>query len=147
MAGERQRAANISEFVAAEQTRNIWSHEAAEDIEVEHLTDPAYWRNLGHMLREWDRIEVRHCAGRWFAELMVRSAGRLYANVVVLRKTQFADAKVPDDIASSDYDVRFLRGKGHMVVRKADKAIIKDGFKTVAEAAHWITDNLAIRAA
>lgn len=135
-----------ADFATAEYSRNVYVLTASEGVTPEDLLNPDYWCHLGEKLREWDRIEVRSWTGDWFAEYMVRSAGRLYANVVLRNKTYFADAKVPEWFEKSAYGLRFIRGQGHAIYRKSDKAIIHAGFRTVAEAAAWAAENLRVAA-
>ncbi|MGE4077400.1 MAG: hypothetical protein AB7F22_17730 [Reyranella sp.] len=144
----KQRLVQLSpgDFNSAEQKRNIWDVVADADVEPEHVVKPEYWAHVSAKLREWDRIEVRHCAGLWLMELVVRSAGHAGAQVAVLRKTVFSDSKIPESIDKSGFRIDFVRGRGWRVLRKSDQRLIKDGFRTVSEAAHYIEDNLQVAA-
>lgn len=145
-APRRVQPAFEADFAPAEYARTVYVLTAAEGVTPEDLLNPDYWCHLGEKLREWDRIEARSYSGDWFAEYMVRSAGRLYANVVLRNKTYFADAKVPEYFEKSAYGVRFIRGQGHAIFRKSDKQIIHAGFRTVAEAVAWAGENLRVAA-
>lgn len=147
MASENTTKAQTAEFKEAAVIRNSWALLADEKTEVEDLSRLEYWRDVAYMLRQWDRIEVRHVTGKWMVELVVRSVGHLYARVAVLRKWEFDDAVAPGDISKLGYDLRFVRGKGYDVVRVADKTVIRGGFATAAEAAVWVRSEMKPAAA
>ena len=147
MATQNRPKASMAEFKEASAARNEWFVEVGDNVAIDDLTAPDFWRDVATKLREWDHIEVRNESGKWFAELMVRSVGHLYATVVLLRKREFQDAVLPEGLDKSGYTVRFIKSKGHQVIRAADKAVIKEGFATAAEAGNWILTTLKTQAA
>lgn len=129
--------------------RNQWDLEVDMDTEITDITKPEFWCHVASKLRKWDRVEVRHCAGLWMAEVLVRSVGSppVWAHVALLRKLEFPDAKIPPEIERTPFSVGFIRGQGWRVTRKADARVIQSGFNTAAEAAAYVTTVLVGNAA
>jgi hypothetical protein len=107
---------------------------------IEDIVKPAYWTHTGFKLQPTDRIEVHSEDGGWFAELHVRSCGRTYANVEVLRFVEFKDAVQVN--ADNGHEVQW-KGPHHRfaVVRKADNTILQAGFADKDIAAGWLISN------
>jgi hypothetical protein len=86
------------------------------------------------------RIEVLPEDGTWFAELIIISCGRNWANVLPLRHVELTGA-APAPVAEAKYKVMW-RGvvHKHCVVRVSDKEVVKTEFATAAEAAKWLED-------
>jgi hypothetical protein len=128
-----------SRFKEASVARNVWAVVPEDGTPFESLLDPAYWAHVGERLRPTDRIEVFAEDGSYFAELMVRSAGRLFAHVEALRKHDFVPVAVSP---SKKYEVEY---KGphlkHAVVRVADKSVMQSGFDTTEAALAWLSLN------
>ncbi len=97
---------------------------------------PAFWTHVGHILKPWDRIEIRPDDRTYVAEVVVTDAGPNFAKVALLYKTELV-AKA-DDVASLTID--FANGK-HRVLR--GKEIMKPDFATKRDAERWIADYTA----
>lgn len=138
MATQVKPKALAADFKEAAAARNEWHIEVGDHVTVDDVLAPDFWRDVAIKLREWDRVEVRSESGRWFGEFIVRGVGHLYANVVLLRKKEFEDAILPKNLEDTGFTVRFVKTKGHQVIRISDKSVLKEGFATAVEAANWI---------
>lgn len=113
----------------AEYQRTVYMASPPAGTTVEQMKRPDYWANTGHLFRPGDRIEVLPEDMAFFAEFIVRDAGRLYANVHVLRNVEFDDEVKP--IEAGDYRVQWA-GPAHKfrVMRTSDNSVIQTGFST-----------------
>jgi len=126
----------------AEFTRTLWSVYAEQGTPLEDVTKPAFWAHVAAKLKPLDRVEVYEETGKYWAELMVLSVGKMEARMTVLRKHDLQTPTVPA-IDLGDYEVNWGGPhQKHRVVRKSDKEVIKDGFGTKEEAQLWLTDHL-----
>ena len=135
-----------SRFKPSDGVRNVWVVVPEEGVPYEALLEDAYWAHVADKLRPMDRIEVLPEDGSYFAELIVRSAGRLYADVAELRKVML------DTAATASPDNRYeVRWKGphhkHAVVRIADGSVMQAGFDNKDGAMHWLSQNMRSLAA
>lgn len=124
----------------AEGARNIWQIVPEEGVSFDDLLDPAYWTHIADRLRPTDRIEVVPEDGSYFAELLVRSQGRMTAKVVVLRKV---DLGAPEASAPTlGFDVLWKGAHHkHAVVRLRDKSVMQAGFEAKEAALAWLAAN------
>jgi hypothetical protein len=151
-------------FKEAEYTRRVWAMTPAVGTEVKHLLAPAYWSHVAAKLNPTDRIEVITEDNAWFAELLVMSQGGNWAQVKLLRYVQLTGVaaapeavveKTSESVAeevtepttetpSTDSQLTVSYGgikARHRVIRKSDKAVLKDGFPTQAEAVKWMHEH------
>lgn len=130
-----QRVKNNAEYV-----RTIHIATPAAGTKYEDVLQSAYWTHVATTFQPHSRIEVMPEDGSWFAELMIVSCGRNWANVLPLRHVELAEA-APAPTAEAKYKVMW-RGMTHKhsVVRISDKEVIKSDFATAAEAAKWLED-------
>ncbi len=135
-----QRKIHPSRFKVADGARNVWVIVPEEGTRFEDILDPSYWAHISGKLRPTDRIEVYAEDGAYFAELIVRTSGRLTAQVALLRKVDLD----PADQASPavGHEVRW-RGPHHKhaVVRMKDNQPIQTGFETKESALQWLSLN------
>lgn len=127
-------------FESAEHQRNLWVAVPEHGTPFEAVLTPAYWAHVSARMRPWDRIEVTPEDGSYFAELLVQDAGRLYAKVAVLQnvKLELVEVRMGED-GSSDYEVKWAGSvKKWRVMRKSDRAELRDRFPTQAEALTWV---------
>lgn len=113
------------------------------DVTIEDLRKPEFWVHVAVKLQNTDLIEVVPKDESWFALLIVRSASRIHAKCEILLSKNFG---AQPEKAKKKEDPKFkIEHKGNdkrwTVIRKADKAIAKDGFNTEEEAAAWLEDN------
>ena len=127
---------------AAEQMRNIWFVTPEHDTPFESILDPKYWAHVSWQFKPRDRIEVDAEDGSYFAELIVLDAGRLFAKVAVLRKHEFAKADVTGE-EDSGFEVKWAgRHSKWRVIRKADKAVLKEGFEDKQAGLVWVAGHM-----
>ncbi|HET7409258.1 MAG TPA: hypothetical protein VFJ13_03595 [Paracoccaceae bacterium] len=131
------KALTAPRFSAAEFERTVYVATPEHGTPYTDVLKREYWAHVGAMLKPFDRIEVRAEDGTWFAELIVRNAGPLFADVAELRKVDLDVAEPP--AADSAFEIKW-RGPvlKFGVVRKADGGALKDGFATRDEAARWL---------
>lgn len=125
----------------AEHIREYWVVTVEENVTRKDLMNPAFWAHASQVLKPYNRIEVRHDAGQFFAELLVLSVGRGYAKVFELSFHEL-DKSLTPEMQSPDYEIAW-KGPAlkYCVVRKSDSERIKDGMGK--EEAHiWLRDYL-----
>lgn len=92
------------------------------------LLDPAYWAHVSMKFRPCDLIEVHAEDGSYYARLLVRDAGKLYAKVAKLEYVELDKVEVLQAAGKilDGHEVKW-RGPLHKwcVVRGAD--VLKDG--------------------
>lgn len=105
------------------------------------LLDPHYWAHVSAKLSVGNIIEVMAEDGSYFAELLVRDVGNLYAKVAF--KSPVTVFSKDEDVqpAPAGYDVRWRGPKCKFgVYHGAD--MLKDGFVDKSEARAWLDDLL-----
>lgn len=104
------------------------------------LLDPHYWAHVSAKLRFGDVIEVLAEDGSYFAELLVRDVGNLYAKVAFKNPvTVFSTDEAME--APVGYAVKWRGPKARFgVIHGTD--VLKDGFVDKAEAHAWLDDLL-----
>jgi len=120
----------------AEYMRTVWHDVPAPGTPFESVLDPKYWQHVSGFLKPRDRIEVDAEDGSYFAELMVIDAGRLYAKVELMRKHDFAAPGV-EAATDSPYEIKWAGRAKWRVLRKADRAPVRDGFNDRESAELW----------
>lgn len=120
---------------------------------IEALLDPSYWAHVANFLKPWDRIEVQAEDGSYYAELMVKASGKLYANVELLVKYDL-HAIIPGamETAPTGYHVKYRGTLQKWCVLRDEvtkdgkvnvaKDVLKDGFAEEAEARRWMSELL-----
>ncbi len=132
-----------SQFSLADQVRNRWSITVEPESTLEDLLKEEATQHIANMLKIGDLIEACTADQAWFAVLMVKDAGRNFARFHVV---QFAElvptVPVGDPEKDSDYTVSWGGPhQKHRVIRKADGAVLKDGFSDKRSALAWITEH------
>lgn len=124
----------------AEHQRNIWHIDVEIGTLPEDLMSPAYWAHTAREFRVLDRIEAHAEDGTWFAEYLVQDAGLNYARVALLRKVDLAAVTPVGSSSILAGHVVEYGGKHAQfrVVREVDRKVLKDGFKTKADAFVWL---------
>ena len=137
----------------AEHARMVWVALPAAGTPFDAILKPEYWAHVAKALKAGHEIVVRPPEGHYYATLLVRDAGALWAKVAVLHKHEFnkpeaaaeaagagADAVAPD---TDGFEIRPVGGLGYCVVRLSDKQRVYEGGKTKADAARWLQEHLA----
>lgn len=126
-------------FKMAEQERQTWLIYPDASIEFDTILEPTYWSHVAKMLRPGAHIEVFAENGSYWAELLVRSASALAANVIVLRRYDLGP------ISKEDGSLFFVEYRGplikHAVVRKRDNVVVQGGFDMPEGAMGWLAAN------
>lgn len=124
-----------------EQWRNDWVVEAAEGTSIEDVLRQEYWSLKARELHKFDRIEVVEVTGAWLVELLVLACDRTWAKVHMLQKHVLEE---PTDVPQA-LDRYSIDWKGNSrkfaVIRKADKAVIQEGFTSRPEALAWLANH------
>ena len=104
------------------------------------LLDPHYWAHVSTKLSIGNIIEVMAEDGSYFAELLVRDVGNLFAKVAFKNPvTIFSNDE--DLVTPVGYEVKWRGPKARFGVVHG-KDVLKDGFVDKAEAHAWLNDLL-----
>lgn len=126
----------LSEF-----KRQDWICDADYGHTIEDALKPEYWAHVASQLRPWDHIELRAEDGSWMAEFMVLFCERTYAKVHLKQKYMLTTQDVSLTQAAA-FDIAWSGpAKKFRVIRKSDKAVLKDGFATQTDASVWVSQN------
>lgn len=102
------------------------------------LLDPHYWAHVSARLSVGNIIEVLAEDGSYFAELLVRDVGNLYAKVAFKSPvTIFSNDEALE--APAGYEVKWRGPKARFGVLHG-KDVLKDGFVDKTEAHAWLDD-------
>lgn len=125
----------------SEFARTLWVVTVEAGVTRNDLTTKEFWAHAAQRLKPYDRIEVRHDEGEFFAEYLVISVGRGYAVVKELDYIELQDTTI-EEVQNNDYEVKF---KGPVlkwtVIRKADGERVKEGMEK-GEAYSWLAQYL-----
>lgn len=125
-------------FREAEYRRTEYLVTADQGTTIEDLLTPEYWSHVAGRLRVHDRVDVHAADGSWFVEMLVRSANRSGANLVVLHRHSFV-AGAGVSTAEGNIDVRFRGATAKWsAIRKSDKKILIEGCDTEEEVRNWL---------
>jgi hypothetical protein len=134
-------------FKQAEYERAVYTIIPEMDTPMDAILQPGYWAHVASRLKPWDIIEVRGEDGSYFAELLVQSAGKLFANVALLRSVDLKQKAAPGSIDTipPGYDVKY---QGPLlkwsVLRGSDR--IKDGLDMEVQARTWLNEHISATA-
>jgi hypothetical protein len=100
-----------SRFAPAISKFNTWHVDAPEGTTIDDVQKEDYWTHVGTRLRRNDIIVVSPEDGSWWAELLVRDAGAMFATVEILREKHF------DDVVEREVDLGDIKigwgGRAH----------------------------------
>lgn len=138
------RRTNASRFQLAEQVVQNWAVMVEEGTTVDDLLKPEFFTHVAPALRPFSKIFVLTDDGSYYAELLVRNAGRTWANCVLLSHidlSQIIDAVPPT--AAASYKVAYA-GPHHRyrVVRLSDNTVISKEHFDEAAAQAWLVDHI-----
>lgn len=130
----------LNNMKEAEFARNIFAITPDHGTSIKDMLKPEYWAHVAGKLSPTSRIEVVSEDSTWFAELFVVSVGRNWAQVSLMRFVELAESAKPAS-PEAEYRVEWKGQKQlHCVIRKADNAIIRNGFQKATDASKWLTD-------
>ena len=127
----------------AEQKRQDWIVDAEEGTTIEDVLNPAYWAHCAAQMSVFDNIFVRLETGEWMVHLIVLQTGRNYLRAHLAHQYDFTNADTSTPANAITHVVEWKGPvKKHVVIRKADGAVIQDGFSGKNEAQQWLTNYL-----
>ena len=126
-------------FKFAEHERNIWVVQPTAGTVLEDLLNEKYWTHVGIQLGIGDRIEVEPEDSSWWAELKVRAAGRMFAQVVVHQHYIYDVPADHSDRSTANYEVKFIPAHKWRVMR--DGEVLQHGFESKKLAEDWARDH------
>jgi hypothetical protein len=103
------------------------------------LLDPHYWAHSSAKLRIGDIIEVLAEDGSYFAELLVRDVGNLFAKVAFKSPVMVFSDEAETAETPTGYEVKWRGPKAKFGVLHG-KDVLKDGFVDKTEAHAWLDD-------
>lgn len=139
------------EHAHADYVRRIHRATPPEGTTLEDVKDPAFWGHVAEKMTQYDRIEVIPQGGAWFAELLVVNCSKVHAKVAVLSFTKLSGDTTAKDKKEGEndnkdelFDIQFKGPQRKWsVLRKADKAVLKEEFTSKDDAAAWLVANRA----
>lgn len=97
-----------------------WHVFVPDDVEFKELLNPAAWVHVAYKLQPMNRISVTSESNKFIGELVVFSAGQLWADVREVFYREFKDEK-EDHLANSDYEIKWVSNSVKFaIVRKSD---------------------------
>lgn len=128
-------------FSATEHVNHNWTVTVDRSTTLEDVLKPEFFSNVSYNFLPYDRVIVRTDLGDWYAELLVRSCSKAWANVAVIFHVDLRNPEVEASLAelADEYRVQW-RGPHlkHCVIRQSDHECIKEGCDTKAEAQSWL---------
>ena len=119
---------NEARFRAAEFWRNLFAVNPEYGTTIEDMLKEGYWAHVAAKLRPWDKIEVRAEDGSFYAELMVRDAGRNWAKVVLLSLVKFEAVPDQELVIDQNFKVKWMGPhRKWAAIRMKDNMVLKDG--------------------
>ena len=130
----------VARMVLAGYLHNNWDVTTERGTTVEDLLCPEYWAHVAANLRPHDQIHAISEDGSWYARLIVINADRLWAKLHVLEKHDLSASREDMPQAQEEaYEVVWLSAMAkYAVIRRADRAALKEGFQTKLEAFQWL---------
>lgn len=129
--------------------RTEWFVTCPAKTKIEDLSAPEFWRNVGHMFKQFDDIIAVSEDATWYARFTVINASRLWAKVAMVLFVDLTESHA--GMPLTDDQNHCVEWKGPLskfaVIRKSDSAILKDGFQTNLEGWQWLDGHLKSLAA
>lgn len=107
---------------------------------IEDLLRPEYWVHETKILRRFDKINACPDDEKWYAQFLVLEVGTGYVTTALLWSVDL-DVQGPALAVESPVEVQF-KGQHlkHVVIRKSDRVVLKDGISKKSEAEAWARD-------
>lgn len=120
--------------------RNKWDVTTERGTTHTDLLDPGYWQNVSRRLAATDEVTALSEDGRWYARYLVIGCGKLWAKLHLLEHHALEqDGKDLGERDEDGFDVDWMGPiSKNAVIRKKDKAMVKDSFDTKSEAWAWV---------
>jgi hypothetical protein len=110
-------------------------------ITKDELLVPGFWAHIAKDLPPWTEITVMPEDEAFYAKLLVRDSGRLWALCAILSFVPLA--KEIEAPVNKDYEVKRLGPQRKFGVRRLDdNEVIRDGFVDTEAANAWLAEHL-----
>ena len=130
----------INSIKSAEFARNVFAVVVPAETKIADILAPHCWTHIASKLQRGDRVEIYPEDGKYFAELIVVSAGKNWAQVVLAREIPL-DVEATSEMPSDEYYITYGSPSTlFRVHRKSDKKVLKDGFENKKLAQAWIDE-------
>lgn len=125
----------------ADYERNLWVVTPEAGTSLDEVLKPEYWAHCADKMRAFDKVEVRAEDESYYAELLVRSAGKNWAVCSVLAQVDLdqKQVQVPEDAYTVGWGGPHQK---HRVVRKSDNEVVFQGGETADAARAWLKEHL-----
>jgi hypothetical protein len=126
----------------ADYERNVWVANTEAGVSLDEIRKPEFFAHVAAKLKPWDRIEVRPDDETFYAELLVRSAGKNWAVTTLI---QFTDLAPKEEQAKPQEGYRTEFGGPHhkwRVLRLSDKEVVSKGHTDQASADAWLVEHM-----
>lgn len=135
-------ALNRSALKLAESVRNCWRVVVGRDVTRERLLQSDFWSVVSRDFTVYDEIAVASESGRFFARLLVLSAGQGYCDLFELEYHELPVLLAPVDSMPSGYDI-FYAGpeKGWCCKRLVDHVLMFEGETSKQSAVNRLLDH------
>lgn len=133
---DKKRSVQISpgRMKLSQYERQEWVANAPEGCTVDDIKEQGFWSLMAHLMKPYDRIEVRADDGTWMAELVVVGCGRNWAKVHILNHYKLSSA-TEEMKGDSEFRVEFKGPqKKWCIIRNSDDEFIREGIASKDEA-------------
>jgi len=118
------------DFHLAQHKRRVHLAIVPENVTIDDVLKPGYWKNVAAKLAPFDIIEILAEDGTWEAELRVTRCEEQWAKVVVRHgPLQLETADKPETEASG-YTLKWSGARKWRIIRDNDGAVIKEDLPT-----------------
>ena len=134
---------NPKRFKLADYERNLWVITTEADTTLDDVLKNDYFAHCAAQMKPFDRIEVRNDEEKYYAELLVRSAGKNWAVCIVLTHLDLEPKAVAEEPESPDYKVGWAGPhQKFRVIRLTDNQVVHQGCDTKEAANAWLAEHL-----
>lgn len=130
----RVKEAQVQRF---EFENTVWSVSVDTGVPFDEILKPEFWANVVNPknMKIGDKLDVRPNDASWWALLLVRDCGSVWAKVGVIQKVDFDVQTSSGDDSVPGFHVEWQGlGNKHVVIRDKDNVVVAKGFKTKPEA-------------
>lgn len=144
-AGRTTRQTHAGRFQLAEHVIQGWAVMVEHGTTMEDVLKPEFFAHVSRALRPFAKISVLADDGSFYAELLVKSAGATWANVVALNVVDLTGVAAPQAEPTSGYSVGF-GGPHHKwrVLQVGANEPLSKGHESEAAARGWLADHLKV---
>lgn len=110
---------------------------------VDDMLKPEFWAHVAKQLRQYSKIKVLPDDGSYYAELLVQSAGNVWAKCVVLHHVEFT-ARQPSAAEAPSHTIEYAgpHHKWRVVSNAGDRPVVSKEHASREDAALWLNDHL-----